>query len=103
MTQGCSYVILLTYEIGGNMDKIMSTRMDESVIMHIDVLAKKLGTSKKAILENAVRLYAEKIETELAFDVLGHTLGAWKRDESAADTVKNIKDTMRRSQERHKR
>jgi hypothetical protein len=50
------------------MDKIMSTRMDEAVIQHIGILAKKLGTSKKAILENAVRQYAEKIEAELKFD-----------------------------------
>ena len=31
------------------MDKIMSTRMDEAVIRHIDMLAKRLGTSKKDI------------------------------------------------------
>ena len=46
------------------MDKIMSTRIDEAVIRHIGMLAKKLGTSKKAVLENAVRYYAEKIESE---------------------------------------
>ena len=85
------------------MDKIMSTRMDEAVIRHIDILAKKLGTSKKAILENAVRYYAEKIETEQGFDVLAHTFGSWRRDESSAETVKRIKDTMRKSQERYKR
>jgi len=85
------------------MDKIMSTRMDEAVIRHIDMLAKKLGTSKKAVLENAVRYYVERIETELNFDVLAHTFGSWRRDESAAETVKSIKDTMRKSQERYKR
>ena len=42
------------------MDKIMSTRMDEAMIRHIGMLAKRLGTSKKAVLENAVRYYAEK-------------------------------------------
>jgi len=40
------------------MDKIMSTRMDEAVIQHIGMLARKLGTSKKAVLESAVRYYA---------------------------------------------
>jgi hypothetical protein len=59
------------------MDKIMSTRMDEAVIRHIGMVAKKLGTSKKAILENAVRHYAEKIETEKDFDVLTDTFGIW--------------------------
>ena len=81
------------------MDKIMSTRIDEAVIRHIDMLAKKLGTSKKAVLENAVRYYAEKIEAEQGFDVLTHTFGRWQRDESAAETVQAVKDTMRGSQE----
>ena len=81
------------------MDKIMSTRMDEAVIQHIGLLAKKLGTSKKAVLENAVRHYAAKIEAEQGFDILTHTFGSWKRDESATETVQSIKDTMCKSQE----
>ena len=85
------------------MDKIMSTRMDEAVIQHIGLLAKRLGTSKKAVLENAVRYYLEKIEAEQGFDVLTHTLGSWQRDESATETVRRIKDTMRKTQERYKR
>ncbi len=85
------------------MDKIMSTRMDEAVIRHIGMLAKKLGTSKKAILENAVRYYAEKIEAEQDFDVLTDTFGSWQRDEAAAETVQTIKDSMRKSQQRYKR
>jgi hypothetical protein len=85
------------------MDKIMSTRIDEAVIRHIGMLAKRLGTSKKAVLENAIRYYAEKIEAEQGFDILTHTFGSWQRDESAAETVQSIKDTMRKSQERYKR
>ena len=85
------------------MDKIMSTRIDEAVIRHIGMLAKRLGTSKKAVLENAIRYYAEKIEEEQGFDILTHTFGSWKRDESAAETVQSIKDTMRKSQARYKR
>ena len=73
------------------MDKIMSTRIDEAVIRHIGMLAKRLGTSKKAI------------EAEQGFDVLTHTFGSWQRDKSAAKTVQTIKDTMRKSQERYKR
>ena len=85
------------------MDKIMSTRIDEAVIRHIGMLSKKLGTSKKAVLENAVRYYVEKIEAEQGFDVLTHTFGSWQRDKSAAETVHTFKDNMRKSQERHKR
>ena len=85
------------------MDKIMSTRMDEAVIQRIALLAKKLGTSKKAIIENAVRNYAEKIEADQGIDVLTQTFGSWQRNESAAETVTSIKNAMRKSQERHKR
>lgn len=85
------------------MDKIMSTRMDEAVIQRIGMLAKKLGTSKKAIIEEAVRNYAEKIEVEQGVDVFSQTCGSWQREESASDTVRSIKSTMRKSQERHKR
>ena len=85
------------------MDKIMSTRIDEAVIRHIGMLAERLGTSKKAVLENAVRYYAEKIEAEEGFDVLTYTFGGWVRDKSAAETVSAIKATMRKSQERYKR
>lgn len=85
------------------MDKIMSTRMDEAVIQRIGMLAAKLGISKKAVLENAVRQYAEKIEAEQGFDILTHTFGSWERDESAAETVQSIKHAMRKSQERYKR
>ena len=85
------------------MDKIMSTRMDEAVIQRIGMLAKKLGTSKKAVLENAIRHYAEKMEAEFNMDILEHTCGSWHRDESAADTVRSIKEAMRESQERYKR
>lgn len=85
------------------MDKIMSTRIDEAVIRHIDMLAKRLRTSKKAVLENAVRYYVEKLEAEEGFDVLTHTFGSWQRDESADETVRTIKESMRKSQERFKR
>ncbi len=95
--------MLLTYQREVVMDKIMSTRMDDAVIRHIGMLAKRLGTSKKAVLENAVRHYAEKIDAEQEIDVFSYTFGSWQRDESAADTVKSVKGTMRQSQERYKR
>ena len=85
------------------MDKIMSTRIDEAVIRYIGMLAEKLGTSKKAVLENAVRYYAEKIEEEQGFDIFTHTFGSWQRDESAAETVHAVKSGMRKSQERYRR
>ncbi len=84
------------------MDKIMSTRMDETVIQNIGMLARKLGISKKAVLENAVRLYCKKMEAAQDLDILSNTFGSWKRDESTAETVKLVKDAMRKSQERYR-
>jgi hypothetical protein len=85
------------------MDKIMSTRIEESVIQQIAILAKKLNTTKKAIIENAIQHYAEKIAFEQDIDILGHTCGIWQREEPPADTIQNIKDKMRQSQERYRR
>ncbi len=85
------------------MDKIMSTRIDEAVIQRIGMLAKRLGTSKKAILENAIRHYADKVEADFDIDVLAHTCGSWRRDESTVETVRAIREAMQKSQERYKR
>ena len=85
------------------MDKIMSTRMNEAVIRQIGMLAAKLGTTKKAVIENAIRNYFEKVEADQGCDVLADTFGTWERKESAQETVQTIKKTMRKSQERYKR
>jgi hypothetical protein len=85
------------------MDKIMSTRMDESVIQSINILAKTMGTSKKAVLEKAVKCLAESIAAEKDLDIFVQTSGGWDRDESNADTVRSTREAMRMSQERYKR
>ena len=85
------------------MDKILSARVDEAVIRRIGALAQQLGTTKKAVIEGAVQLYAEKIEKERNTDVLEQTLGAWQRDESPAETVAQIRETVRDSLLRYQR
>lgn len=42
------------------MDKILSARVDESVIKKIGTLALTLRMTKKAVIEAAVRAYSEK-------------------------------------------
>jgi hypothetical protein len=84
------------------MDKIMSARVDEAIIRRIGMLAKQLNMSKKAVIENAIKTYAQQIEEDENIDILAQTCGSWKRDESAYETVRSIKKTMRRSQERYK-
>ena len=44
------------------MDKIISTRLDESVVYLIAKMVHKLHVSKKSFLENAVREFASHVE-----------------------------------------
>jgi hypothetical protein len=73
------------------MDKIFSARVDEAVIRRIGSLARQLKTSKKRVLEDAVKWYAEKMETDSQSDIFKKTCGAWKRKESVEETVRNVR------------
>jgi len=44
------------------MDRVLSTRIDEDVAQTLDGLAVTLRTSKKRIVEDAIRLYSETAE-----------------------------------------
>lgn len=85
------------------MDKIMSARVNEAVIKRIGLLARRLGTSKKAVIERAIEELSHRVEEELEQDVLDHTHGVWKRDETVEETVERAKEVFRDSIERHHR
>lgn len=85
------------------MDKILSARIEESVLHRIGMLAKELNTSKKAVIENAILCYAEQVSKQNKIDILEETAGSWARRENPAKTVKNIRKEFRNSLERHKR
>ena len=59
--------------------------------------ARQLGTTKKAIIEDAIRMYKEKIEKENNFDALELTQGAWRRMESPDKTVEKAHKAFRKS------
>jgi len=85
------------------MDKIFSTRIDESVAYQIKALARRLGTSQKAVVEEAIQAYASEIEQKEGIDLLEQTLGAWQRTESPAETVERVRRRFQRSMmERHR-
>jgi hypothetical protein len=84
------------------MDKILSVRVDESVIHKIEALAKQMGTTKRAVIEEAVRLYADKVQSGEA-DVFERTLGAWSREEPPQRTVATACRAFRGSMGRHHR
>ena len=83
------------------MDKVLSARVDESVIGRIGVLARELHTTKKSIIEGAINLFAEKVEKEHNVDILNITCGAWSRGESPDSTVSTARKAFRNSMTRH--
>ena len=85
------------------MDKILSARVDESVIKKIRTLALRLRMTKKAVIEAAVMAYSEKTEKGKGTDPLEQTLGAWKRAESPEETIGRGKSAFRTAMERHRR
>jgi hypothetical protein len=84
------------------MDKILSARVDETTIQKIGLLAQKLKKTKKAVIEEAIRSYADQSASSQTIDILGQTCGAWKRPESPQETVIRIREGFRKSMERHR-
>lgn len=83
------------------MDKILSARIDESVINQIGLLARELNTTKKTVIETAIKLYSEQSDLGKKIDVFENTFGAWHRSETPEETVNNASSTFRKSMERH--
>jgi len=85
------------------MDKIVSARIDESAVYLLDTLSSKLHVSKKKILEEAIRSFAQKVQQEQRTDIFSETCGAWKRGETSDYTVKTICKKFQKSMERHQK
>jgi hypothetical protein len=85
------------------MDKVLSTRVDESIVERIAGLARQLSVSKKNVIEQAVASFADKVESEGQGDVLDQTFGAWHRQEPARETVRRARAAFRQSMERRRR
>jgi predicted transcriptional regulator len=82
------------------MDKVLSARVDESAAALLDALARKLGRSKKSILEDALRGYAQHIQEGESLDLVDETRGTWQRKESPAATVRAVRSAFRTSLKR---
>ena len=85
------------------MDKVLSARVDEAVLNRMGAIARRLGLSKKKILENAVNLYANQVEAEQQRDFFAETMGAWQRKASPAETVESARKAFRKSMGRRSR
>ncbi len=83
------------------MDKVLSARVDESVIQQVGLLSRKLHTSKKAVIEAAIRQYSEQSGLKEKIDVFENTCGAWKRSEMPQEDVLISRSAFNQSMERH--
>ena len=83
------------------MDKILSARVDEAVLCRLNMLAKSLHMSKKAILEGAILAFAEKVKANREIDILEKTYGAWQREESVEETIDQTREKFCSSMMRH--
>lgn len=85
------------------MDRVFSARVDETIIQRIGSLARRLRTSQKRIIEDAVLNYADKLDLEEKFDAFEQTCGAWHRKEPAEQVVKEARKEFRKSMERYRK
>jgi predicted transcriptional regulator len=85
------------------MDKILSARVDESVVRRLGLLAQRLKTTKKSIIEEAILAFEERSAAKKEVDVWQQTHGAWSRDELPEETVKKSRRPFQKSMERHHR
>lgn len=83
------------------MDKVISTRVDEEIALTLDALAVTLRTSKKRIVEDAIRLYSETVAQQP--DPLEQSFGAWRRSEAPDELHRRIRAAFEDSMHRHQR
>lgn len=85
------------------MDKIFSTRLNESVVVELERVTKRCGMTKKRFLEEAIHAHARQLSADEDSDVWSETFGAWKRKQSAGQTVKKARNAFRKTFQRHHR
>ena len=84
-------------------DKILSTRIDGSVIQKLNMMTDVLSTTKKAVVEKAILALMKQVEIEKNLDVLDITFGAWQRKKSVDETVQHGRKYFQKSMARHQK
>ena len=84
------------------MSSVLSARVDEATLRCLDDLARRSRTTKKALIERAIRELSERMDAEADEDVLDRTFGSWHRDGDPAETVRNARETFERSMRRRR-
>jgi len=86
------------------MDRVMSTRMDESFVPLVDTLVKELHLSKKKVFEMAIQnLWDDLHSGSKKNDIFSQTFGAMaSRAETIDQQIENQKAVFRKGFERHR-
>ena len=85
------------------MDKVVSARLDETVVDELNRVTKQRGITKKRFLEEAIRIHAAQGEGGPAADVWAETCGAWRRRESPLTTIRRARAAFKAAMVRHHR
>jgi hypothetical protein len=85
------------------MVKVFSARIDEKVLSELDRVTRRLGITKRQLLEEALRRHCEELCRETSADVWSETQGAWERREKPEVTVRKARRLIQQSFTRHHR
>ena len=83
------------------MDRILSARIDDAVYRKIGALSAKMHVSKKSIIEQAVRQFERQTEQDSKTTVFDQTCGTRQREETAQETVDQIRVKFRDAMNRY--
>ena len=85
------------------MERIISARVDESVAVLIGTLAQRLHTSKKRVIEEAMKAYSGAVGVHADDALLDSTAGCWCRKEAPEVTVAHARKAFNAAYRRHHR
>ena len=85
------------------MQRMISTRLDETLIDALDRASRKLRIPKRQFVEEAIRARVQEVAGRDGTDPWQDTLGAWTRREGAAATVRTSRRAFRQAFARHHR
>lgn len=85
------------------MQKVFSTRLDESVLDEMERVTRRLRITKRRFLEEAIHRQAMELSGQEGSDVWTETLGAWRRREKPETTIRRAREAFRAGFERRHR
>lgn len=85
------------------MDQVFSTRLDENLVRQINQFVKQRSLTKKGFVEQALRTYFNQLGSNMEFDIIDRTFGAWQREETPYETWSRSRKALNNGLSRHAR